>query len=312
MKRTIQHIYLIISVGFFSLTVVSAQNTVPNAGFENWTNYGNYEDPDGWGTLNQSTSLSLPPVLTVTKATGSDAHSGSYAIRLETKTVVTETVPGTAITGTYNPLTLKIDGGFGFNSMPTSLTGWYKYIPFILDAGSVEIVLTKWNPTTKIRQPVGSGIFTVINAVNTYTQFTIDVIYVSPDTPDTAIITLLSGSYTNPPGSVLYVDDMSFNYPSIGTPENKTVNGFIMYPNPASEEFFIFNSNDNTKISELTLYDYKGKKVLITKLKNNSNCVGGERSRTVGVSALSDGMYIYVIEDEGGSIVQRGKIVIWK
>jgi len=81
--------------------LVNAQNAIPNPGFELWTNHGSYDDPNSWGTINSLTAIL--GVKTVTKATGVDVHSGTYAIKLQSKTVPIQGVaPGIAATGTIN------------------------------------------------------------------------------------------------------------------------------------------------------------------------------------------------------------------
>jgi len=277
----------------------NAQDTIPNPGFENWTPGGNYEEPDSWFTLNQGTSIA--GVETVTKTT--DAHSGIYAIRLETKDVATETVPGTAVSGVFNPLTLEVDPGFDIPGNPITLTGWYKYQPFLLDAGSIEVLLSKWNPALKIREPVGSGIFIQPLTISSYTIFSIDIIYTSSDTADTAIITLLSGSLTNPPGSVLFVDDLSFSFPlspPVNVEEVSSSRAFTVFPNPASEELRI--STPDPKAVLLELRDNSGRMVLKVP-------VSGQETQLI-VKELANGTYMYLLVDDVGNYIQRGKLII--
>ena len=282
-----------------------AQDSIHNSGFEDWTNYGTYEDPDNWITENQATSIS--GVVTATKST--DAHSGNYAIRLETKQVITETVPGTAISGALNPLSLLIDIGVPINIRPDSMCGWYKYIPFPADLGSIEIILTKYNPTTKLRDLVGSGIFVATPAAN-YTQFTIAIIYLTTDPadlPDTAVVSLISGSQTFAAGSVLYVDDICLVYTPTPPPadiEDFTETGFSVYPNPASEFINIDLLGKSSRDATFQLYDITGK--IVMKLP------GPRASNSFAVNGLNIGLYYFQVISSDGSLIKTGKITIYR
>ena len=281
-----------------------AQDSIPNSGFEDWTNFGIYEDPDNWITENQATSIS--GVFTATKST--DAHSGNYAIRLETKQVITETVPGTAISGALNPMSLLIDIGVPINIRPESMCGWYKYIPFLTDVGSIEIILTKYNPTTKLRDPVGSGVFAALPA-NSYTQFSIPIVYLSTDPtdlPDTAVVSLISGSQTFVAGSVLYVDDICLVYTPAPPPaaiESFTESpSFSVHPNPVSDLIIIESTQKYVKNAVFKLYDSTGKLVKASNLDDSYN--------SVNVVDLDAGVYFYKMREEGTIHEVTGKLIL--
>ena len=285
------------------ITTTTAQDSIPNSGFEDWTNYGTYEDPDNWITLNQATSLS--GVVTATKST--DAYSGNYAIRLETKQVITETVPGTAISGALNPLSLLIDIGVPINIRPESMCGWYKYIPFLTDVGSFEIILTKYNPVTKLRDPVGTGVIPAPPA-NSYTQFSVPIVYLSTDPtdlPDTAVVSLISGSQTFVAGSVLYVDDICLVYTAPPPPsamKELKASRIRIYPNPASDVIIIESANKVDDKTVFKLYDNAGKLVKISKLK--------EFPTTINVQDLEAGVYFYNIKGRETLENKSGKIIL--
>ncbi len=198
--------------GILSLLTVMAlhaQNAIPNPGFENWTNQGLYEDPDNWGTINSLTSILF--VTTATKATGGNAHSGTYALKLESKNIVGQgTAPGIAATGSINAQTQAVDGGVAFHRRPISFTGWYKYIPNGIDTGSIDARLWRWNSSTQTREQIGTAEFIMTSTVNTYTQFTATFNYTSSAFPDSMVITLLTSSRAqgSPTGTQLFVDDL--------------------------------------------------------------------------------------------------------
>ena len=97
----------VVAIATFLLTSAHAQ-TVANLNFETWANRSNsvsggVEAPTNWQTSDDiiSGTLSLPiPTSTATVSKTVDAHGGTYAARLETKSYTlvgqTQTVPGGA------------------------------------------------------------------------------------------------------------------------------------------------------------------------------------------------------------------------
>ena len=66
---------LIISAILIALIIQANAQTIPNAGFENWTlQGGGYEDPDNWTTNNMSNGVSVSKI--------TDSHSGNYALQV--------------------------------------------------------------------------------------------------------------------------------------------------------------------------------------------------------------------------------------
>lgn len=206
MKRILLAISLMAIVSF-----TNAQNAIPNPGFETWNVNPNYDDPASWGTINGLTYFL--GVRTVTKASAAgEFHSGSAAIKLESKTVPLQgTAPGIAATGSINTGGY-IDGGLVYTKRPISLTGWYRYTPSGTDTGSIEATLSKWNAGNHTREVVGRAVFEQNVSVGSFTQFTVNFTYNNNNIPDTLVMILLSSSQGNasPAGSKLWVDDLDF------------------------------------------------------------------------------------------------------
>ncbi len=225
----------ILAVSLFS--IINAQNILPNTGFEAWNVNPNYDDPQGWGTINGLTYIL--GVRTVTKATlAADIHGGSFAIKLESKNVPFQgTAPGIAATGVINTSGF-IDGGLVYTRRPISMSGWYKYTPGGTDTASVEATLSKWVGNTQVE--VGKALFTRNLTQSTYAQFTVNFTYTSALTPDTLVVILLTSSQGNnaPTGSKLWIDDLDLqlctnfattasNTPSTCTASNGSVTANI-------------------------------------------------------------------------------------
>ncbi len=198
-------------LAFTGVKPVKSQ-TVPNGGFENFTDFGNHKSFNGWDDINNQTSmLGFSTVL----VDSLNVHGGFTAAKVRTFTLqgIGLTVPGIMSLGIINDTTGVAGGGIPFSYRPAHLLGWYKYSPAGGDTCSVEITLSKWNTITQTRDIVASGFFRQDNIVSSYNQFAAPIAYYMPDNPDTMIITIMSSidADTTNNGSTLYIDDLSFN-----------------------------------------------------------------------------------------------------
>ncbi|HEV7230003.1 MAG TPA: PCMD domain-containing protein [Bacteroidia bacterium] len=278
--------------------------TIPNSGFESWSSGGNYEDPQGWGTLNSQTAIL--GIKTVTKATAaSDIHGGTYAIKLVTAHIgvpYNMNVPGLAATGTINASTKAIDGGFAYTMRPVSLSGWYKYTPAGKDTASVEVTVSQWDTLLKKRITVGHAKFLDTAHVSTYTSFTVQLNYSSTALPDTGVIVLLSSQQNSSVvNSTLFVDDLSFTLPA-GINEDQLNQKITLSPNPASDVVKIDNLPFNA--TGIQIYDACGKMVLYDRIS--------APFYELGLEGISQGLYFYRVTGMNQGLLKQGKLVIRK
>lgn len=198
--------YLLASLLLIMFSANAQNPALPNPGFEFWTQIsGSRWDPDNWNTLNPSTAII--GVLTATRATGADVHSGSYAIKLQTKNVFGQIANGIATTGTLiTTPPYGVKGGIPYTQRPDSITGWYKYTPAGTDSGFVEFILKGHN-----NDSVGYVRFVTPNAiVSTYTRFAAKINYYSSANPDTAVWILSSSRGSGPVvNSAIIIDDLN-------------------------------------------------------------------------------------------------------
>lgn len=166
----------------------TAQAQLNNGGFENWTG----QVPFGWSN-NNIAPLSLFPV-----SQSTDAHGGAYAVRGEVLQYNGQPYPP-LLQNLAQPVT----------GAPSALNGWYKFMP--MAAGDmVTISISVLDATS---QPVGVGVATLMNAQNTYQQFSVPVDYnlgnLNP--PATAVISfgMAAAGGTPAVGSAWLVDDLS-------------------------------------------------------------------------------------------------------
>jgi hypothetical protein len=301
--KMIRQIPFILLAQLILFSTAQAQD-IPNPGFETWSTQGNYEDPQGWGTLNSQTAIL--GIKTATKASApADIHAGSYALKLSTSHIgapYNMNIPGLAATGTINATTKAIDGGFSYNQRPISLSGWYKYIPAGKDTASVEVTLSKWDITTMKRVVVGHAKFLDTAHVTTYTSFTLPLSYTSAMLPDTGVIVLLSSQQNSSVvNSTLYIDALGFNLSS-GIPELKAGAMIRAYPNPATDLLYI--SGLPAQASRLKVYALSGK-ILLDQRLSSASC-------SLPLDAFAPGMYFYEVLGEGNEVYKQAKFIISK
>jgi hypothetical protein len=190
---------LLFSLGLFFALAANAQ-TIPNGGFENWTN-NPYEDPQFfWQTSNMIVaSVNLPyNVLKV-----SDPQQGTYAMKMNTVTNGMDTMFGFITNG--DPTTLA--GGIPYSQHPSSLTGYYKSTIMPGDTGLLICIFKQGGI------PISTDVQIFVGTHSTYTPFALSVNLPPLSTPDTVIIAAASSnafSTNGIPGSMLQLDNLSF------------------------------------------------------------------------------------------------------
>ncbi len=268
---------------------------LPNPGFENWTAHSGYDDPDFWHTLNSSTVIL--GIVTTTKST--DAHSGTYSLKGETKFIgapFNQTAPALVTTGTINTTTQEIEGGIAYTLRPDSVVGWMKYAPMNVDTGYIEVLLMNNAEDDTIArarfdQPV---------AASSWFRFSAPFEYFSFANPELSRVILLpSSGYSPVVGSVVQFDDLEFVI-TTGIDENTGKLNFKVYPNPATEELFVKNPGSET--AKMQVFDVAGKK--ITELN-----IGLNTTRT-NISTYSPGVYLYTFIGNNSEVLHTGKFII--
>ena len=114
-----------------------------------------------------------------------------------------------------------------YEAMPVELTGSYKYAPSNLDAGA-GLLLEFYQG--------GSVLYSDYQAFTTnatYTSFTLPITL--SGTPDSVLMYAFAGEN---PGSVLHLDDLSFNGGDVGLEEQFSTQTMV-YPNPAQENIHL-------------------------------------------------------------------------
>lgn len=241
---------------------------LPDPSLENWSSVS-VENPDNWYTLNEIiTRIGLSE--NVQKTT--DAATGTYAAEISVlyEPQNQDTIGGVVSLGPID----NIGGGNPFiptpyDAMPTQLTGSYKYAPANMDSNA-GLLVEFYNSGSII----GSQ-YQPFTSKSTYTNFTLSINLMSA--PDSIIMYAFAGEN---PGSVLHLDDLSFNGGDVGLAEENAFET-IVYPNPANE-FIHLRADAKTK--------YK----LIDVMGNLLNSGVTESSISeFDISSLQQGVYFF-------------------
>ena len=179
---------------------------IPDNSFEDW--YAeDYEDIEDWVTFNWFSTI-LGEDLQVEKTT--DAYSGDYAMKITS--YYTEAFDDTVGLAATSEIGDKLPGGFAFNEVPLSISGYYKYLPAEpWDTAALAVILTNWNGDST--EEVLLEVFQLTEETN-YTHFSFDLDTAGLDTTmfDSVNIVFVSSQYVfdggAPEGSELYIDDI--------------------------------------------------------------------------------------------------------
>lgn len=302
-----------------------AQNTVPNGGYESWTG----GKPDNWTTtISGNVMVTLPyvgdipyPLSANFGSQVTDAHSGSYALKLKASSIgipsteYTITIPGIAQLGAAGEFSIPMStitdlmnggidsvnaeniedlatflnlvaSGMPCTSTPYELKMWVKYLPASLDTMRV-IAFTKLGGV-----PVSYAQYTNTQTMSDYTQITIPF-----DNPyaacDSVCIMILAGGMSTNVNTELFVDDVEFDY-HVGVVDQVSPKVNI-YPNPATDQFRIVPASGERY--QYRLVDITGR--CLASGRNVSGAVD------VDVRALVPGVYMLYIEQKNQTLTKK-------
>ena len=203
-------------VTLFSILLISTSGlwaqATPNPGFELWTNhtgFSSYETPNGWDSPNSQTAT-VATFVCVKATAAADKHSGTYAIKLISKSILgMQDAPGVATTGTLPTGSGgSITGGIAYTLRPDSIVGWYKYTSVSADYGFAGFRL--YGPGGDNDSIADATFKTPASTVGTYTRFSKALTYFYPNAVTNSRWLLCSNSNGNAPvlGCILFVDDL--------------------------------------------------------------------------------------------------------
>lgn len=295
----------------FLLTTAASAQTVANLNLETWANRTTsvptgVEAPTNWQTtddlIRTFTGFPLPSsTTTVTKTT--DAHGGTYAARLETKTYSllgqTQAVPGSLILGTRLVDFGSLFGGVPYTSRPTQMQFWYKLTRPTTSTNPGQVSVSLSRTTGGVSTDVAINFQTLAPAA-TYTLVTIPLTYTSTTTPDSLHIEFYSGAGQTPTvGNVLFIDDISF-VTGAATRAGLLDAPVTVAPNPSTDGRFELHSPEPALLAApFTVTDLTGRVVLQAPKASPAT------NRSIDLSTAAAGLYTLQLQTDRGVVVRK-------
>jgi len=283
---------------FLPILIVFAINVkaqIPNNGFENWIEYGNGHNPEGWWCSNDSVS-STGTYFPITRSTEHyPTNVGEYSIRISNNTSLLPSWGGLGVTwhGGWNGNNYP---SFPITGHPNSLCGYFKFLSENGDAMRIFIAL--YNNGTEVVQ---AELIDTINVTN-WSPFVIPI--PNYEIADSARIMLSSfdaDAFQINGNSVLFIDNLSFDnlISSVGK-EISIVPEFNLYPNPASD-YVYFNINAHN-LGKLTVNIYS---ILGGLVKSETI---SSIQKQLNIADLNNG--VYLVEIKSIDIAYNKKLII--
>ncbi|MGM9747298.1 MAG: PCMD domain-containing protein, partial [Candidatus Cryptobacteroides sp.] len=212
-----------------------------------WYPYAQGASPSVWDSANPGAANFIGSSTTPEETTVAVSGTGKKAARLESKWAVIAFAAGNVYTGKFGKINGKgaiLDWGVEFTGRPVALKGYYNYTPKTIDktespyesmAGTMDkcqfqVILTDWSGPFTINTTSGTFVdldndpsiiayskFESDVATDGYAELTIPITYRDTSRTPTYIVITCCASYlgdyfTGGVGSLLYVDELSFEY----------------------------------------------------------------------------------------------------
>ena len=284
---------------------------IPNGGFENWISMNTYDLPYGWATLNNKTAAQT--MFTAAKAI--PGNPGSSYLKLTSKTIGGSVVPGVAVCGKMDTMTMLPKSGFAYSQRSATFSGKWQHMIYGGSQGSITVLLTKWNTAISKRDTIAYKLQGLSGMAMSWANFSFNLTYMdSLQNPDSCIVVLRSSGSAPTNNDYLWVDGLAFSGTvAIAQPQNlvglkenaSRVSKISVFPNPASNQIVVnYNLIENNKIS-IQIIDISGK---VVKEILPVNSAIGVNTVIIETNTLTKGIYSLIMM--GNNIIQSNKLVI--
>lgn len=278
-------IHFTLTIILCQVTILCAQNPVPNAGFENWT-AGN---PDDWTTNNFGPGAS--PVMQTTPP-----NSGTFAAKGEVIFVGPVS---------FFPLLYSTDAsaaGFPVTQQYANMTFYYKTN---LTGTTTFNAFVGMNDASA--SPIGAGAMIFAGITSTFTQATIPIFYTGSNPAECVIAFIIDDTAGVPAvGNYFIVDDVALTG-TVGVEEEYLLSTAIekVQPNPASGNTSVYFSLAETSDVFFDIYDMTGRKYVGMFLQNEA---AGRHKLEWDVSGIPSGFY--VLQMTAGGSRQAARLLV--
>ncbi len=270
MKRS-----LLLAVVILQGSILMAQQQLENSSFENWENVGSpTEEPTEWSSIKTSDDNFINSSAPQVCERDNGAHTGSYCVKLENKSVfgvvATGTVTNGRAHGDFTPENGYVftdasdsDWNTPFTDRPDSLVGWYKYAPASGDKAKVEAIIHSGaakNPENGTASNfVGRARFVTNASASSWTRFSVPFAYFNNNASSHILLVLTSGDSTiAKAGSIAFYDDIELIYNPVSVSEIEA-SQIVTYHNASNICVQLPEVNGNNIVGNI--YDLQGRLV---------------------------------------------------
>lgn len=265
-----------------------APATIGNNSFESWSILTRMI-PNAWNTLISRSTPYLGPMVDRSL----DSHSGTWCAQIHSYAgsySITDSIEGMITNGNIN-MTNPVNPFVAdpYTEVPEWFSGWYKYgngtgtdstTAYIYDTARVSTQFFAGGVQ------VGGYTKTITNIANVWTYMTWPLNITT--VPDSAVVWATSGKDVF---SVLKLDDLMFFGGTLSTDNTSApVEGFFVYPNPASEKLVVECDHMLNEPLHYKIVDMTGRCVQAGIVFNNSN-----QQQEIQLGNLTGGMYTYCL-----------------
>ena len=310
MHKKLYFFYLILLL----FPMASMGQQIENSGFEEWEFVVDtlIMEPVEWNTIKTCDNQNIANVAPITFEQSTDAHSGSYSLKLFNFYTFGISATGAICNGRFHA-EYNLDKSYSYTdpsnpkwnlpitSRPDSLTGWFKYFPQGNDAAQFKAILhvdsCKLPENGTLANWVGMAVYKTPSGVtfDTWTRFSVPFNYYDNRTPEHMLCTMNSGdSTTSIPDSYLLIDDLELIYKNAG-----------ILDLPMTEEFLIISGKS-------IVIDLKSDEEYINRRFSLINLTGQtvyacrpESSQVVIPSNLKAGVYVAILDGKQYQHVQK-------
>ncbi|WP_375418348.1 T9SS type A sorting domain-containing protein [uncultured Hymenobacter sp.] len=302
-----------LAAGLLFTTLFTARaQAVPNGDFETWAVRDGVDTPVDWLTTDdilraERFAQELLPTGTFTKTT--DAHGGTYALRLESKATPRGVALAIVGLGKRLPSNSELGAGLPFTARPAVLQFYYKLsgpqspVADEVPAAAIELTRTVNGQV----ETIAFSYLQLPTPTDTYMLAQIPIEYESAATPDSVHLAFVTNGDSDlfgngVAGTVLQIDDISFTGTATATRDAKLAAAISVWPNPSPDGRYVLGATEPALLAApLTVLDATGRIVRREAAPGRS----AAPTRALDLSGLPAGIYTLQLATPRGLVTRK-------